>query len=50
MAGLLCQADGARLSPEDTKDWIEIFKDADWSDYLLLTAAGTKPMEDSAGN
>ena len=50
MAGLLCQADGARLSPDDTKEWVEIFKEADWSDYLLLTAAGTKPMEDSAGN
>jgi len=50
MAGLLCHADGQRLSPEDTNEWVEIFKDADWSDYLLLTAAGTKPMEDGAGN
>jgi len=50
MAGLLCQEDGARLTPDEIKEWTEILKDADWSDYLLLTSAGAKPMEDSAGN
>jgi hypothetical protein len=50
MAGLLCTEDGKRLAPEDTKEWVEIFKDVDWSDYLAVTQAGTKPLEDSAGN
>jgi hypothetical protein len=50
MAGLLCTEDGQRLAPDDIKEWTEIFKDADWSDYLLVTAAGTKPLEDNSGN
>ena len=50
MAGLLCQEDGQRLAPEEVREWTEIFKEADWSDYLLVTTAGTKPLEDSAGN
>ena len=50
MAGLLCTEDGTRLTPDEMKEWVEILKDADWSDYLLLTSAGTKPLEDPAGN
>jgi len=50
MAGVLCTEDGKRLSPEETAEWVEIFKEADWSDYLLLTAAGTRPLEGDPGN
>jgi hypothetical protein len=50
MAGLLCQEDGKRLPADEIKELTEIFMDADWSDYLLLTAAGNKPLEDAQGN
>jgi hypothetical protein len=50
MAGVLCTEDGARLTPDEMKEWVEVLKDADWSDYLLLINAGTKQMGDAAGN
>ncbi len=53
MAGMLCDEDGQRLSEEDRAEWVEIFSEAKWDDYVLLTSAarGQKKEEGpDAGN
>jgi len=40
MAGLLCDENGERLPAAEVAEFTEIFKTADWSDYLKVTNAG----------
>jgi hypothetical protein len=37
MAGLLCDETGERLPDDEREEWVEIFSNASWDDYLLLS-------------
>jgi hypothetical protein len=51
MAGLLCDENGDRLAAAEVAEFTEIFKSADWSDYIKVTTAGAGiKAGDDAGN
>ena len=51
MTGLFCDENGDRLNAEQRAEWLEIFRDATWQDYLDMSSAArgviSKKADDS---